>query len=119
MEQARSSGGELGQLGQLDEEVQRHLSSWQEAQSLERNISGGMKACENPGSDQNGIENVEEKGDGPEEDVSGQRQQESSSESEVEGSSSGLRLSGKELETNGEKIESDGREERIESNSSA
>merc|ERR1719447_914924 len=122
MEQAKSSGGELEQLeqlGQLDEEVQRHLSSWQEVQSLERNISGGMKACENPESDRNGIEIVEGEGDGPEEDVYEQRQQESSSESEVEGSSSGLRLSGKELETYGEEIENDGREERIESSSGA
>ena len=119
MEQAKSSGGELEQLGQLDEEVQRHLSSWQEVQSPERNISGGMKACGNLESDRNGIEIVEGKGDGPEEDVSEQRQQESSSESEVEGSESGPRLSGKELETYGEEIENDGREERIESSSGA
>ena len=59
MEQAKSSGGELEQLGQLDEEVQRHLSSWQEVQSPERNISGGMKACGNLESDRNGIETVE------------------------------------------------------------
>merc|ERR1719204_2012775 len=100
------------------EEVQR-LSSWQEVQSLERNISGGMKACGNLESDRNGIEIVDGKGDGPEEDVSEQRQQESSSESEVEGSESGPRLSGKELETYGEEIENDGREERIESSSGA